>query len=124
VAQASGLSDPIKALHVLHSELLLTASFTPLQEAMAATFQSYHISTRLVCVLDVWRKNWGIDAPTIHMFSPCRPPGRPDAKAEDAAELMHRFERNTIKIPARVDLYSLFFRGGCGAAWRAPFLVA
>jgi hypothetical protein len=109
MAQDSGLFDAIRALHVLHTDLLLTPHLNPLQEAMAATFQSYHISTRLTCVLDIWRKDWNVDAATVPMFSPCRPPGRPDATAHDAAELMRLFEEEAINIPAQVDLYSLFF---------------
>ena len=43
------------------------------------------------------------------MFSPCRPAGRPTATVDDAAELMRLFEEQVIRIPAQVDLYSLFF---------------
>jgi hypothetical protein len=79
---------------------------------MAATFQSYHISTRLVCVLDIWRVKCDVDVPGVPpmpMFSRCRPGGTLHSTVKDAMELMHLFEAEVINVPAQVDLYSLFF---------------
>lgn len=108
-AQASGLLSAIKRLDDLYSNLLLTPHLTPLQEAMAATFQSFHISTRLVCVLDIWRRNWSNTTETTVMFSRCRPVGAPTATRDDAVELLRLLQEEVINIPYRVDLYSLFF---------------
>jgi hypothetical protein len=109
VVQASGLGHAIKALHDLYGELLLKAHLEPLEEAKAATFQSFHISTRLICVLDIWRAKWSVTEPPVPLFSRCHSVGPPDATVHDAVQLMHLFEKEVIIIPAKVDLYSLFF---------------
>jgi hypothetical protein len=76
---------------------------------MAATFQSFHVSTRLVCVLEAWRSAWALEEPNSPLFSPCCPLEDATANIDDAKELMRLFVEESIHIPTHVDLYSLFF---------------